>query len=54
MDIGEGSKTLLLTLDQLGRDGEVIERRQVLITYGQDDAVRPSMDVMRSVIDLPE
>lgn len=48
IDIGADSKALLLTLDQLGQDGEVIERRQVLISYGEDGLIRPSFKTMEA------
>ena len=46
VDIGEGSKTLMLTLEQLGADGEVLERRRVMLSYSEDDRFRDDMHVM--------
>ena len=50
IDIGAGSKTMRLTLDQLGQGGEVLERRQVLMAYRADDSVRPSIKVIEEFI----
>ena len=46
IDLGEGSKNLVLTVEQVGRDGTVLERRRILLTYGDDGQMRPNVDLL--------
>ena len=48
VDIGPDSKTMRLTLEQLGQDGQVLERRQALISYSEDEHIRPTLAQLES------
>ena len=51
IDLGEGSKNLILTVDQVGQDGELIERRRLLITVGVgNDLMRPNFAVLEKYL----
>ncbi len=55
IDIGEGNKTLRITVEQLGRDGSVLTRQMVAIAYGEDDdQVRPSLKQIEGFLRAPD
>ena len=54
IDLGEGSKNLVLTVDQVGQDGELMERRRLLITVGigDDHLLRPNFTVLEKFLGI--
>ena len=55
VDLGEGSKTVLLTVAQVGHDGEVMERRRVLLTVDLGGpTLRPGSKVWNKLLGIPD
>ena len=55
VDLGEGSKTVLLTVEQVGHDGEIMERRRVLLALERGGpTLRPGFKVWNKLMEIPK
>ena len=51
IDLGEGSKNLILTVEQVRQDGAVLERRRLLVGIGVDDKLfRPQFGLLTKLL----